>query len=399
MSRTSRTQREAPKWAWSAIVGSFICHFVSFGLTYSFGVLFPYISEEFNAGRGLTAGVGGLTSAVLLGVSGLAGRAADRVGASRVVAGGAVIICTALGMASVASNLGHLYLAYGVLLGLGVSWCFVPSLSVVASATAYGHKGLSLGLAAAGAGVGTLAIASLLSLLIDRLGWRLSLRVLATLSLCLLLLSAMLLSRVARSTPKDSHRHEVVPLWRLPGFPRLYTALLACGYGYYVPFVHLVPLARDRGWSITHASILLGILGIGSTGGRVVFGAVGDRVGRSSALAASLAGMALAVLSLPVGPIGLVGGTVVFGCCAGALVALVPAVADDLAAPGQGGRTTGTLYTALAAGSLLGPAITGWLFDRHGSYTAPLAVAGGFLALGALVIRPKQTVGKRSHAE
>lgn len=70
---------------------------------------------------------------------------------------------------------------------------------------------------------------------------------------------------------------------RTKDFLKLYGACLICGFGVFVPFVHLVPYARDHGISLTSAALLLGALGIGSTAGRFALGGFADRVGRRSA--------------------------------------------------------------------------------------------------------------------
>jgi LPXTG-motif cell wall-anchored protein len=44
---------------------------------------------------------------------------------------------------------------------------------------------------------------------------------------------------------------------------------MICSFGAFVPFVHLVPYALEHGVSQTTAVLLLGMIGIGSTG---VFG-------------------------------------------------------------------------------------------------------------------------------
>jgi hypothetical protein len=43
---------------------------------------------------------------------------------------------------------------------------------------------------------------------------------------------------------------------------------LACGFGLFVPFVHLIPFALDHGVPQSSAVLLLGAVGVGSTAGR-----------------------------------------------------------------------------------------------------------------------------------
>lgn len=47
--------------------------------------------------------------------------------------------------------------------------------------------------------------------------------------------------------------------------------------GFYVPFVYIIDLAMSRGCSDGQATLLLSIIGITNTVGRVFFGWVADR--------------------------------------------------------------------------------------------------------------------------
>lgn len=79
--------------------------------------------------------------------------------------------------------------------------------------------------------------------------------------------------------------------------------------------------------------------------------------------------------------LGLVGG------CYGAIIAIYPvAVAEafgTLAAP----RIYGQVFTAWGAAGLLGPWVSGWIFDQTGSYTIPLLLAGLLSAGSVFVVR------------
>ena len=48
-----------------------------------------------------------------------------------------------------------------------------------------------------------------------------------------------------------------------------------------MPFVHLVPYARDHGVEPSMAVLLLGVIGVGSTAGRFFLGGLADRMGAS----------------------------------------------------------------------------------------------------------------------
>jgi len=70
---------------------------------------------------------------------------------------------------------------------------------------------------------------------------------------------------------------------------------LICSFGVFVPFVHLVPYARDHVVAPASAVLLLGVIGIGSTAGRFFLGGLADRIGRQLSLLLMFTGMALAL--------------------------------------------------------------------------------------------------------
>lgn len=56
----------------------------------------------------------------------------------------------------------------------------------------------------------------------------------------------------------------------------------------------------------------------------------------------------------------------------GGCVGLYPAVAADLFGARHIGAMLGYLYTAVGVAALLGPTVTGFVFDRTGSYLDPI---------------------------
>ena len=141
----------------------------------------------------------------------------------------------------------------------------------------------------------------------------------------------------------------------------------------FVPFVHLVPYARDHGVAPSSAVLLLGVIGVGSTAGRFFLGGLADRIGRQLALLLMFVGMAIALaiwlVSTSFWP--LAAFAFVYGVFYGGWVAVLPAVVMDY----FGGRNVsgiiGILYTSVAFGTLIGPSAAGFAFDlSHELYAA-----------------------------
>jgi len=157
----------------------------------------------------------------------------------------------------------------------------------------------------------------------------------------------------------------------------LYLACLATSLGLFIPVVHIVPYATDHGLSEFAGALILGAIGAGSVGGRLVLGGSADRLGRRQALAGSFLLMALMLLWWLVATAmwSLLLFAVLFGIGYGGFVALVPALTSDYFGVRHSGALLGLLYTAAAVGSLAGPTLAGVAFDLSDSYTIPILLS------------------------
>lgn len=198
-------------------------------------------------------------------------------------------------------------------------------------------------------------------------------------------------------------RHATSVLGQMRGdrtFRILYLAAALGSYAYWVPFVHIVPFARDRGLTTADAALLVSVMGGLNILGRVALGAVADRVGRVRIFQLSLAAMTLSVGLWPLarGPSGLTAFVAVYGFFAGAFISLFFAMTADYFGVERLPGIAGLLNTAAALGTLLGPSLTGAIFDATGSYTSAILVAAVAVAASTLLslsLRPPEVPSVR----
>lgn len=383
-------------YGWVAVGAAFTAHFVAFGIIYSFTVFFPSILDEFGRGRGETSWIVSIAAGLMLGAGGVTGRLSDRWGPGRVVAGGGVLVGAGLALSSLASSVWHVYLAYGVVLGFGVACAFVPSIATVGQWFER-RRGLAIGVAVAGTGVGSLVIAPLSSSLIDSFGWRGAMRILAAIGVAALLAAgAVLRARL----PMQRAGGAWTTVRSNPAFHLLFFSGVIASYGYWVPFVHIVPYAEDRGISAASAAAIVSIIGITNTVGRIAMGAVADRFGRLRMMKLASFAMMAALFAWPFAQswsaLAAFGGA--YGLFAGAFIALFPALAGDYFGVQRIAGITGLLFSGAAIGTLAGPPVTGLLFDAHGSYTLGIVIAGVSMAIGwiLLLVLPPAPAGREA---
>ena len=388
-------------YGWFVVAAAFAVTFLGFGSAYTFSAFVESLQRDFGASRGSVSLVFSLAGFLYFGLGIVSGPLADRLGSRRLAVAGMVLVGLGLSAASAARSLFEVYAAYGLGVGLGVGCAYVPAIGAV-QRWFVRRRGFASGLAVSGIGVGTLVMPPLASFLIGTLGWRGAYLALGALAAAVGGGLALLIENDPRDrglgpdgdpTPADAQpaRPEgasVSQAIRSSRFISLYAGCLICSFGVFVPFVHLVPYARDHGVAASSAVLLLGVIGVGSTAGRFFLGGLADRMGRQTSLLLMFAGMAfaLAVWVISTSIWQLTAFAFVYGVFYGGWVAVLPAVVMDH----FGGRNVsgiiGILYTSVAFGTLIGPSAAGFAFDLSHSYTLPILASAGANIVAAVVV-------------
>jgi MFS family permease len=394
---------------WFVVAAAFAVTFVGFGCAYTFSAFVGSLQKDFGASRGSVALVFSLAGFLYFGLGIVSGSLADRWGSRRLAVIGMILTGVGLAVASAAHSLAEVYAAYGLGVGLGVGCSYVPAVGAV-QRWFVRRRGFASGLAVSGIGVGTLVMPPLAAHLIEILGWRNAYLVLGGLAAVIGGGMALLLENDRRARglgPDGGPLQAGLQRTRASGasvreavgsrrFASLYAACLICSFGLFVPFVHLVPYARDHGIAAPAAVLLLGVIGVGSTAGRFLLGGLADRLGRQGALLAMFMGMALALLvwAFSADLWSLAAFAFAYGIFYGGFVALLPALVMDC----FGGRNVsgiiGILYTSVAFGTLIGPSAAGFAFDISHSYALPIlaSVAANIVAAGIMAATSKAPV-------
>lgn len=401
----ARTRTGGLFYGWVVVGGAFVVLLVGFGMAYAFGAFFSALQAQFDASRSEVSLVFAITACLYFGLGAVSGPLADRFGPSRVIVAGIVLIALGLFPASRAQTLWQVYLTYGLGVGLGVGFAYVPAIGVV-QRWFLRRRGLASGVAVSGIGVGTLLIPPFAAWLLSVGDWRTAYAILAAVTLSLGVAGGLVIehSPQRRGLAADgaaerpgtgeggssapARGHAVRDAIRSRPFLLLYLALLAAAPGLFMPFAHLVSYARDHGLSAETGALLVGLIGVGSTVGRFLLGGVADQLGRRRALAGTTAGISamlvwwLFATSAPA----LAVFAVLFGVFYGGLVALNPALTADYFGGRNAGGIIGLLYTGVSLGALLGPTLAGLAYDVQQSYTLPVALAAAINLLGVLCL-------------
>ena len=395
-----QTQQSRIFAGWWVVAGAFLCMLTGYAVAYSFAAFFSALESEFGARRGETALVFSISAFLYFLLGFPAGLIADRTGPRPVVVVGLLLVAIGLVVAANASSLWQVYLGYGLGVGVGVGLSYVPSIAAV-QRWFVRRRGMASGIAVAGIGVGTLIGAPLAHRLIADFGWRQTYLVLAAVTA----LGAVAAGVLVRHGPEhygltpDGDPPHPSGVSSMPAglglgeairsgpFWAIYVGALLLSFGLFVPFVHLVPYARDVGLGEGFGVLLIVLLGVGSTVGRFLFASVTGWIGRrlSFALMYVGAGAMLVMWSQSTSAPALVTFALLFGAFYGGFVAIAPSLAADYFGGRALASVIGALYSGVAFGALLGSPVAGYAFDLFGSYAGAI-LAGAALCLVSLAV-------------
>jgi MFS family permease len=263
------------------------------------------------------------------------------------------------------------------------------------------RRGLAVGIASSGGSLGTFVLPPVAQLLVSALGWRAAYVVLGAATVVLLSLVARVMRRDPESlglhpdgAPQapgaESDEAEAWPLrraMRTAPFWMLAATFTATWIPVFIPLVHAVPLARDLGYPPLVAASVVSALGVGAVVGRLVLGAVSDRIGRKGAIAIGVSLQALAFLAFMVVRtlVPLYATAFTFGASYGAISTLFPAIVGDFFGRREAGTLVGFLFALAGSMAAWGPLGAGAIYDARGRYDLAFAVAAA-LNLVALIL-------------
>jgi len=371
---------------------------------YTQGVFFASWIEEFGWSR-TQASFGVLATTLTLAfISPFVGAAVDKYGLVKPIAFallGLVIIFSlfALYMNSITSFI-ILSALMAILAGASSPLAYTRAVNAVFDK----HRGLALGLALSGTGLAAILAPRIISGVIDDHGWRMAYWVLAGFVALAGIMIVAVLSRLdGAKTPKIIDQSLAIKAYatakKSGEFKLLSAAVFCLALGVGGLLVHFVPILSEAGISKSRAAEIAGIMGAAIILGRIVIGAVVDRVFAPHVAATFISVCIIGILSLAIfGPIAALPAAFVIGFSMGAEVDLIGyLVARYFPLEGYG-RIYGRQYAAFLVGTGFGPVLLGFVRDKSGSYTPSIFLAAIILALTVLIFlrMPKFSRGDMS---
>ncbi len=371
-------------------------------LIYSFGVFIEPLAE------GLQTGRGAVSLALSIGLLGnliagpLIGFLSDRYGARRMVLLGVVALAVVLTGFSLVQTVFHLYIASVLLVFLGAGTGPITYTKIIA-AWFNKRRGLALGIALIGIGIGG-ALAPIVSqALISEYGWRGAYKYLG---LIVFLVSFPPLFLILRDRPPKALNEEstdqaavqdastenegfsVRQAIRTKEFWLLAIGFLVVAMGNSGGLVHLPPLLTDAGLTPEQAALYAGLVGVGVTIGRAAGGYLLDIFHAPYVAICFLLGpfIAYSFFLSGVDPDWAFVPVLLFGIGMGAEFDVIPFLVTRYFGLRKFGVIYGINISTFSIGTGLGPAIMGFGYDKYGNYNTSIMVAMGALIVGSILI-------------
>ncbi|MGE0826351.1 MAG: MFS transporter [Candidatus Binatia bacterium] len=392
------TQEEHPDgpflYGWWIVFIAAIGLFMGYGpiVTFTFGVFLKLLNQEFGWSRGEISQAFSLSLLVMSFAFPVVGRCVDRFGARRVILPAILLFSLSLmSLSLLSANLWHLYAIYIVLGLVGGGTAPIPYSNVL-SHWFDRRRGLALGVAMVGLGLGTFVMPSLAQILITSYGWR---SAYVLIGLMVMVVTIPVVGLFLKETPgmvglepdgkwPVSGRKDIgaqpgltaTEAWQTRTFWILVSAFFLMSASAHGCLIHLVSLLTDRGISPQLAALATSLFGGALLLGRVGAGYLLDRFFATRVAICFFCGATVGLALLWSGVSGVVAFIAAFfvGLGMGAEGDIIAYLVSRYFGLRSFGEIYGYTFGAFTLGGVVGPLLMGKGFDATGSYDFGLAV-------------------------
>ncbi len=385
---------------WILVVAGLIIQ-LCLGALYSWSVFVNPLKNEYGFTTTQTQIIFSVALATFALVMVFAGRWQDRVGPRKVAVLGGILL--GLGYISArfvdGSFLG-LVLTVGIIGGAGIGFGYVCPIAALIKWFP-DMRGLISGLAVAGFGAGAWIFARLASTIIDNLGSvRPAFFILGIIFGSSIVLSAIILrnppagwsptKKKSRKVAKKTKQNNFT--WKkmvaTPQFWMLWIMFMFGASAGLLVIGNLKPFGVFSGLTPAIAGSAVGILALFNGAGRIVWGWLSDKIGRTKSMALMFllqGAMMLYLMNMGSSALLLAVAAAWIGFNFGGNFALFPSATADYFGTKNIGVNYGLVFTSYGVAGIVGPVLCGRVFDLTGSYLWAFIPAGIACLLAALI--------------
>jgi len=396
---------------WYIVLGCFFLMSMNYGSRYCFGVFMKPMAWEFSWSISTVSLAASFYLFVYAAAAIVVGRSLDRAGPRWLALAGTMAAAAGFILGAYATTPLELYLAYGILFGLGSAATGVVVCNPYVGRWFVKKRGLALGISSMGVGFGTVILSPIAGYIVKNYTWQHGFLFLGGATLVVGVVVSQLLMRGtspeacgcfpdgescpgAESDAFGNSRQVNALRWSdLARDSRFY--ILAVGHGlpvmaFLTVMMHQVNYALDNGIEKIAAASSLGAVSVFGILGQFTFGWLSDRMRDPKytacvGYAVMAAGMMVLLQSSDAQMLYLY--AIVFGFGYGSLAPMLPVMVADRYGRHVMGSVYGllTFFTVGIAGSM-GPFLGGLIYDRAGSYRTVWVFNLVILVIAAVLI-------------
>jgi len=386
-----------------------IVTFAGIGINLALGVLYAWsvISKQITKEWGWNETEAALPYSVAIAVFAFmmvpAGRLQDKVGPRFVATLGGILCGVGFIIASLGQSLAGMVIGFGILAGAGIGCGYASATPAAVKWFPPARTGLIAGLVVAGFGLASAYIAPLANHLLGAFGIQSTFMILGIAFLIAVVVLAQLLKNPpagckplgnpgpSKVAAKDGAKtaaaiidYEFHEMLRTPQFYLLWI-MFVFGAGAGLMIIGKLAKIVDLQAGIKAGFIFVALLAVGNAGGRVIAGVLSDKIGRTWTMFAVF--VFQAVLMFLLRGLGtyaaLFVASVLIGFNYGANLSVFPSATKDYFGLKNFGVNYGFIFTAWGVGGILGPLLSGYIYDESKNFHDAYLIAAVCLLIAA----------------
>jgi MFS family permease len=362
-------------YGWVVVAACAVMIFVTYGLIYSYGVFFKPIAAHFQWDRSAVSLIYAL-AVIIRGAAAIGtGWLADKYGPGKVMFFCGLVMAAGYLLSSQVGNLWQFFFTYAVIEAIGMSGAWGICTAVPARWFTK-NRGLALGIATAGSGIGTLLIVPFAERIVSSYGWSQAF-VICGIGAGVLMAAAALFLRNPPARPVPAGEKPAPPdgmtTREALKDPRMWLITMAFFFFFFgsqIIMVHLVNHATDVGITALAAATFMSVIGAVSVFSRIAAGVITEKTGLYKVLMLTCLILAAVFILLIFAraPWSFYLLAVLFGIPYGGEVTLIPLVTARFFGTRAMATLMGISIFITGFGGALGSWFAGWIYDITQSY-------------------------------
>ncbi|XP_062567413.1 monocarboxylate transporter 13-like [Saccostrea cucullata] len=396
-------------YGWVVVLVAAIIRILVYGISYTSGVVYVIILENFETGAAETSWISSLITAMTFFITPLAGVLVNQLGWRVVTFCGGLLTCGGLLLSTLSTNLVLLCLFYGVITGAG---CGISYMSGSIAVPTYFHQkkiqNLAVGLASAGGGIGSFVFPPIVRFLNNEYGWKGMFMMMGGLSLHICVFGLLYRPLPNTDQNENSIKKKGQPASSHVPEPNDWTFLKSLvfhfisinnvlfSFGSSIIYGHLAAYAKFHlHINDNDAAFLYSIIGISITIAKISQGLIADfhkvhpifKAINQYIIFYLIGGFATSFLLVVTGYGGLLVYCILFGASNAANGgSLIPAILIELFGPNKLSLPYAVVLAQMSIGQILGAPVAGWMYDSMKNYHYPFLLASASMTVSAIIM-------------